>query len=83
VESAGLIKSNPGNKPRILYSLTEKGGDLVYVLVEIVLWSAKHDKKTAAPEEFIARLKNDRKNLVEEIYLSHRQSKQAQKKGLR
>jgi DNA-binding HxlR family transcriptional regulator len=69
LEEAGMIKSkkDKGNKSKFNYTLTEKGIDLVPVLLEIVKWSAKHDKKTAAPKEFIDRLKNDREKLIQEI----------------
>jgi DNA-binding HxlR family transcriptional regulator len=69
LEEAGLIKSKKDkeNKLKFNYTLTEKVIDLVPVLLEIVKWSAKHDKKTAAPKEFIAKLKNDREKLIQEI----------------
>jgi DNA-binding HxlR family transcriptional regulator len=69
LEEVGLIKSkkDKGNKSKFNYTLTEKGIDLVPVLLEIVKWSAKHDKKTAAPKEFIDRVKNDREKFIQEI----------------
>lgn len=69
LEEAGLIKSKKDkeNKSKFNYTLTEKGIDLVPVLLEIVKWSAKHDKKTAAPKEFIDRVKNDREKFIQEI----------------
>lgn len=69
LETVGLIKSkrDKTNKSKFNYFLTEKGIDLVPVLLEIVKWSAKHDKKTAAPKEFIDRLKNDRERFIQEI----------------
>jgi len=36
-------------------------------MIEIVKWSAKHDKKTAAPKEFVDRATNDREKFIEEI----------------
>lgn len=69
LEEVGLIKSkkDKGNKSKFNYTLTEKGIDLVPVLLEIVQWSAKHDKNTAAPKEFIERLKNDKEKFIQEI----------------
>ncbi len=69
LEEAGLIKSkkDKANKSKFNYALTEKGIDLVPVLLEIVKWSAKHDKKTAAPKEFVDRVKNDREKFIQEI----------------
>jgi|SRR5260221_3410711 len=62
LEDAGLI-----SKFRCLYSLTEKGIDLVPVMVEIIRWSANHDKKTGAPKEFVDRIKHDRENFIAEL----------------
>ena len=69
LEEACLIKSkkDKANKSKFNYALTEKGIDLVPVLLEIVKWSAKHDKKTAAPKEFVDRVKNDREKFIQEI----------------
>jgi DNA-binding HxlR family transcriptional regulator len=69
LECAGLIvgEKDPDKKTRILYSLTDKGIDLVPVLLEIVAWSAKYDKKTAAPKQFVSRIKNDKENFVKEL----------------
>ncbi|GEN65738.1 hypothetical protein CRH01_03060 [Chryseobacterium rhizosphaerae] len=54
----GIIdkKDHPENKLKILYYLTEKGIDLVPVIVEINLWG---DKYLSIPE--------DRKKLLEDI----------------
>jgi DNA-binding HxlR family transcriptional regulator len=45
---------NPLDKRMDIYSLTRKGFDLVPVLMEMMLWSAKHDPDTIASKEFIA-----------------------------
>jgi DNA-binding HxlR family transcriptional regulator len=69
LEEAGLLKSKQDkeNKSKFNYALTEKGIDLVPVILEIIKWSAKHDKKTAAPKEFVTRAKNNREKLIQEI----------------
>jgi DNA-binding HxlR family transcriptional regulator len=45
---------NPADGRKELFSLTEKGFDLVPILMEMMLWSAKHDPDTIASKEFIA-----------------------------
>ena len=77
LQCAELIRSknDSGNKTRIIYSLTDKGLNLIRVMLEIVSWSAKYDKDTGAPREFVARLKNDKETLIKEIMASHKQSK--------
>ncbi len=69
LEEYGIISKtgDPTNKKQILYSPTQKGLDLIPAMLEIVRWSGKHDPKTAAPREFIDRLKKDPDKLVAEI----------------
>lgn len=47
---AGILQreSNETDGRKDLYSLTEKGLDLIPVLFEMVLWSAKHDSRSEA-----------------------------------
>jgi DNA-binding HxlR family transcriptional regulator len=77
LECAGLIKSkvDPTKKSRYNYQLTDKGIDLVPVLLEIVVWSSTHDKKTAAPKEFVDRVISDRDNFIKEIKELHSKAK--------
>ena len=44
LEREGIIRkaSDPGHKQKFIYSLTRKGIDLLPILAEIGLWSAKH-----------------------------------------
>lgn len=69
LEDSGIIKgkTDPENKSRINYSLTPKGIDLIPVLLEIIKWSAKHDKKSAAPKEFVDRVIKNREKFIKEI----------------
>jgi DNA-binding HxlR family transcriptional regulator len=69
LEREGLIKSklDQGKKTRYNYTLTSKAIDLVPALIEIIRWSATYDKRTAAPKEFVDRIKNDRENLIVDL----------------
>lgn len=69
LECAGIVKKSQDlkNKTKYIYSLTSKGLDLAPVLIEIVLWSAKYDPKTAAPKEFVAEAHKDRDEMVKRI----------------
>ena len=49
------------------YRLTEKGIDLLPVMLDIIDWSAKHDPKTAAERAFVRRLRRDRDGLEAEL----------------
>lgn len=69
LEAEGSIEKvrDPENKRRVLYSLTDKGFDLGPLLVEMVLWSARHDADTGIPKEFIKQLENDRDGFLKAV----------------
>ena len=50
LEGSGIITSEKGETDRrkVNYRLTEKGIDLAPVLLELLIWGARHEK-TAAP----------------------------------
>ena len=50
-----------------MYSLTQKGIDLVHVLVEFIMWSAKYDKDSAVDMKFVKSVKRDRVGLISGI----------------
>ena len=55
LEGAGIITATAGEgrgNPWY-YSLTPRGKDLLPVMLEMILWSAKHDPRTAAPSSFV------------------------------
>jgi DNA-binding HxlR family transcriptional regulator len=66
---AGIVKKlqDPQNKAKYIYSMTSKGLDLAPVLIEIILWSAKYDRKTATPKEFVVAARNDRDGLIKKV----------------
>ncbi len=68
LEAAGIIRRrpDPSDGRRVLYGLTPKGADLAPVLIEIVLWSAKHER-TAAPPREVSAMKRRRAHLVATI----------------
>jgi hypothetical protein len=37
------------------------------MLLEMILWSAKHDPATAAPKGFVAKLKRDKTGVIDEF----------------
>jgi DNA-binding HxlR family transcriptional regulator len=50
-----------------MYSLTQKGIDLVPVLVEVIMWSAKYDKDSAVDVKFVKSVKRDKVGLISQI----------------
>jgi DNA-binding HxlR family transcriptional regulator len=69
LEEAGLIlkKIDPAHGSKLIYRLSRKGIDLLPVLVEIIVWSAKYDQHTAADTKFVRRAIRDRDGLIKEI----------------
>ena len=63
------------NRSKFVYSLTDKGKDLVPLLLEMVRWSAKHDPQPDAPDSIISgapsrlldRLATDRDAVMQQI----------------
>lgn len=55
------------HKQKIIYKLTRKGIDLMPVLVEIIMWSAKYDKDSGVEKEFVKAYKKDRDGLLKKI----------------
>jgi DNA-binding HxlR family transcriptional regulator len=51
---------------RFIYQLTEKGVDLAPVLVELVLWAARHEK-TDAPPVVIEAMRTDRDAFLRQV----------------
>ncbi|PCJ53798.1 MAG: transcriptional regulator [Planctomycetota bacterium] len=63
-----IIKvSDVNNLSKFIYTLTDKGIDLLPLLLEMIVWGAKHDKQTKAPPEFINRFISDKESLILEI----------------
>jgi DNA-binding HxlR family transcriptional regulator len=66
LERFGLIERriDPASRRQVLYELTEKGLDLAPIMIELTLWSAKHDPNTLVPKDFVARARRDRAGLI-------------------
>lgn len=67
LEAAGIITREPeaSDARKINYRLTEKGIDLAPVLLELLLWSTKHET-TAAPCELMAQMGQNRPAILAE-----------------
>ena len=68
LETAGIISAEGDEEDRrkVNYRLTEKGIDLAPVLLELLIWGARHEQ-TAASCDFMARIENDRETLLREV----------------
>lgn len=61
LEAHGVVEAHadPVDARSRVYSLTPKGRDLAPVLVELIVWGARHHRTDASPE-VIAVMENDR-----------------------
>jgi DNA-binding HxlR family transcriptional regulator len=50
----------------VTYRPTSKGLDLLPILVEVILWSARHEK-TAAPPKLIAKMTGNKEGFIRDI----------------
>ncbi|WP_206997236.1 winged helix-turn-helix transcriptional regulator [Trinickia mobilis] len=71
LEEQGILSKAPSSADRRkdFYTLTEKGLDLIPILLNIILWSAKHDSKSdmRRRKEFAARLNRNAQKVSEEV----------------
>lgn len=68
LQEQGIVSGtrSPADARVVTYRPTEKGLDLLPVLIEIVLWSARYEK-TAAPPKLLERMTRDRDGFVRQI----------------
>ncbi len=73
LQADGLIKKR-GSGRGAEYALTQKGLDLLPAMIELIAWGGKHDRRTAAPKEFLARIRDKRAQVIAEFreHLSRR-----------
>jgi len=72
LEREGFVqkRGDAAHGSKYVYKPTQKAVDLISMLLEMILWSAKHDPHTAAPKQFIARLQRDKKAVIKEFTAS-------------
>lgn len=69
LEHQGILtkKLSKKDKRKEEYVLTEKGLDLIPILVEMANWSAQYDPHTAAPAAWIALMKAEREQMIQRM----------------
>jgi len=67
LEANGFITSavSPEKKNKFVYSLTEKGIDLVPVIVELMLWGSKHNPP--GNEDLVKKVENDKEGTISQL----------------
>ena len=68
LEKFGILtrRVDPDNRRQVIYELTEKGLDLTPIMIELTVWSAKHDSHTTVTKEFVDMATTNRVMLVRE-----------------
>ena len=68
LEACGIIsiEQETTDRRKLIYRLTQKGIDLAPVLVELMLWGARHED-TAAPRAMIRKMQKQREEFLSEI----------------
>ncbi len=66
LQLAGVVTRtvNPRDLKRGIYSLTEKGIDLMPIVVEMMTWGLRHCKGSFAPPEVVEALAKDREGFL-------------------
>lgn len=69
LEENGIIKKlgHPDSKAKVLYILTEKGIDLLPILLEIQLWSDKHLTVSDEIKELLKEVKKDKDKFTKSL----------------
>lgn len=78
LECAGIIEKrrDPDDARKFIYRLTERGIDLAPMLVEMILWSDRHEE-TKAPPDAIKAMKKNRDAFVAEVRKNWAKANQA------
>lgn len=68
LETCGIIIAEPEatDGRKVNYRLTEKGIDLAPVLLDLLVWGAKHEN-TSAPGALIAEMEDSRQEILAEV----------------
>lgn len=69
LENNGIIikQDDPEHGAKYIYRLSKKGIELLPVLVEIIMWSARHDAQSAVDMHFVKEVKKDKQAVIKKI----------------
>ena len=69
LEKHGIVSKtlDETNRSKYIYNLTEKGKDLLPVMLAIIDWSEQYDEKTTVPEDLAKKVRQNPKKVMKEI----------------
>jgi DNA-binding HxlR family transcriptional regulator len=59
--------SHPDHKLKVVYKLTQKGLDLIPVLIEIIAWSEKHHEVHPYAKQFAKQIRKDKEGVIKGV----------------
>lgn len=73
LEQEGLIskRASEQDKRKKLYKLTEKGTDMLPILLDMIVWSAKYASDTEIPVGLVEKLKQDREGVIKHFIIKN------------
>lgn len=76
LETNGIIvkEEHPDSKAKVLYKLSQKGVDLLPIMIEINLWAEKYFKLPSDQKELVAEIKKDKEGFIQEQRLAFKVS---------
>jgi DNA-binding HxlR family transcriptional regulator len=69
LEQWGIVtrRTDPASARQVIYRLTDKGKDLIPVVLELMRWGATHDAAAATPKTVARRIRGDREGFAAEL----------------
>jgi len=69
LEANGIISKmeHPDSRAKVLYQLSEKGIDLLPVMIEIYLWGEKYFSLSEDHIQFLKKIKNDKESFIQDL----------------
>ncbi len=73
LEQSKLItkQADASDKRKKVYKLTKSGVDILPILLEMILWTSKHEPSKDIPLQLVESLKADRQVVIEELTKRH------------
>lgn len=59
--------NHPEHKLKVVYKLTQKGLDLIPVLIEIIAWSEKHHEVHPYAKQFAKQIRKDKEGVIKSV----------------
>lgn len=79
LEQNGIVtkQRDPEHLSKFIYELTDKGLDLMPVMLSIIDWAEKYDEVTEVPQDFIKELRRDRARFGKKLRTKLKKSRQS------